>query len=41
MKGILTLQKLSTQRQCNDSDVDCGLFAIANMADIYNGQKQP
>ena len=34
-KGILTLQKLSTQRQCNN--VDCGLFAIANMADICHG----
>ena len=34
-KGILTLQKLSTQRQCND--LDCGLFAIANMVDICYG----
>ena len=34
-KGILMLQKLSTQRQCND--LDCGLFAIANMVDICYG----
>ena len=29
-KRILTLQKLSTQRQCND--VDCRLFAIGYMS---------
>ena len=34
-KGFLKLQKLSVQQQCND--LDCGLFAIANMVEICYG----
>ena len=34
-KGLLKLQKLSVQQQCNNQD--CGLFAIANMVEICFG----
>jgi len=34
-KGLLKLQKLSIQQECNNQD--CGLFAIANMVEICYG----